>query len=116
MKARPRKIVVDDEPYEWVLRDNSLSANGDRHVTVYSPSKTGQTLYVDPYAWEFDVRPKTVADAIRFALSIGWTPTSVAPPMYLGFRDTQFFRLPEGVRFAHQSPKEQEHAPGCSPR
>ena len=106
MKVRPRKIIVDDEPYEWVLHDNSLSASGDRHVTVYSPSKKGQTLYVDPYAWEFDVRPKTVADAIRFALSIGWTPTSVAPPMYLGFRGTQFFRLPEGIRFAHQNPKE----------
>jgi hypothetical protein len=98
-----RKIVVDEEAYEWVLRDNSLAANGERHVAVYSPSKKGQTLHLDPYAWEFEVRPRTISEAIRFALGIGWTPTSPAPPMYLGFRDDQFFRLPDGMRFAHQS-------------
>jgi len=98
-----RNIVVDGEPYEWVVRDNSLYAKGDRHIAVYSPSTRGQTLYLDPYAWEFEVRPKAVSDAIRFALSIGWTPKSVGPPIYLGFQGDQFFRLPEGTRFAHES-------------
>ena len=100
-----RKIVVDGEPYEWVLRDDSLHGS-DRHIAVYSASTKGQTLYLGPYAWEFEVRPRTVSDAIKFALTIGWTPKTGAPPIYLGFRDDQFFRLPEGVRFAHRTPEE----------
>jgi|RhiMetdeSRZDD1v2_1073273.scaffolds.fasta_scaffold744297_2 hypothetical protein len=106
MRHQPRSIVVDNEPYEWVLRHNSLFVDSDRHIAVYSPSAKGQTLYLDPYAWEFEVRPKTIAEAIRFALSIGWTPKAVAPPLYLGFRGEQFFRLPEGTRFAHENPKD----------
>jgi hypothetical protein len=101
MSHGPRNIVVDNEPYEWVLPKNSLFADGDRHIAVYSPSATGQTLYLDPYAWEFEVRPKTIAAAVRFALGIGWTPNRPAPPLYLGFRNGEFFRMPEGVRFAH---------------
>jgi hypothetical protein len=87
MRHQPRSIVVDNEPYEWVLRHNSLFVDSDRHIAVYSPSAKGQTLYLDPYAWEFEVRPITIAEAIRFALSIGrvlaaprYSKKSVAPP------------------------------------
>jgi hypothetical protein len=42
MHAR-RQIVVDGEPYEWFLRDDSLYGS-ERHIAVYSASAKGQTL------------------------------------------------------------------------
>jgi hypothetical protein len=100
-----RKIVVDGEPYEWCLRDNSIDKREEQHIAVYAAATNRQTLYLDPYVWEFEIRPRTVADAIRFALGIGWTPKSPGPPIYLGFRGEQFFRLPDGVRFGYQLQK-----------
>ncbi|MGC4068433.1 MAG: hypothetical protein QM784_28060 [Polyangiaceae bacterium] len=102
-----RKIVVAGAEYVWKLRTNSLLSGGDRHIVVCAASRKS-CLLVDPYAWELEIRPLTVASAIQFALSHGWDPLRQAPPLTLGFENGSFFVLPEGVRFAHQMRKPQE--------
>lgn len=104
-----RKIVVAGAEYVWKLRTNSLLNEGDRHIVVCAPSRKSHLL-VDPYAWELEIRPATIASAIEFALSHGWEPFRQAPPLILGFENGSFFVLPEGVRFAHQMRKNHEGA------
>lgn len=106
-----RKIVVAGVEYVWKLRTNSLFHGDDRHIVVCVPSRKSHLL-IDPYAWDLEIRPATVASAIQFALSHGWDPLRQSPPLVLGFQNGAFFVLPEGVRFTNQVRRSLEASPG----
>lgn len=98
-----RKIVVHGQTFQWFLKGNSLDSGGDKHISVFA-SRAGQRLLIDPYAWHIEIRPRTVAEAIRFSLSQGWQPNEVRAPMYLSRNDDGFYVLPEGVRYSSEIP------------
>ena len=99
MKKRIRKIVVDGRPFVWVLPGNTIDVE-EVHVSVFA-GKGMQPLCIDPYPWAFTIRPQSVADAIRFALSHGWSPGKPGPPFFISLREGEFVVLPPGVRFLH---------------
>jgi hypothetical protein len=91
MADRLRRIVIDGVPYRWRFDDVLVVIPGDR---------SGPPLYVD-WGWQewVDgpgpdpqfVTPRFVAQAIRFALALGWASTTPGRPMRLGFQGDRFF-------------------------
>ncbi|WP_041598700.1 hypothetical protein [Hahella chejuensis] len=99
-QASIRKIVVEGVAYNWCIRGNCLESRAS-HITVFMAEKSGQVLFIDPYAWGVEVRPKTVRDAIIFGLKNGWNPNEKGRPLYLGFQGDGFMVLPKGVKHTH---------------
>jgi hypothetical protein len=73
-RTHKRKITVNDRGFEWCIRGNDPEMSKGRHITIYLPESQGSALYIDPYAMELEIRPKTVRQAIEFAIKEGWSP------------------------------------------
>ena len=96
-KKHTRKIVVDGETYQWHRSRNSLYVGNDR-ITV--GTVTGKFyLFIDPFPHDFEMRPSTIADAIRWAVTNGWNSVD-GPTRQLTYPDdaTGFVWLPDGAR------------------
>jgi hypothetical protein len=106
VKKSIRKLHVDGEDYLWVLAGNTIDGVRESHIAVFLDTRR-QRLLLDPYSWHFEIRPRTIADAIRFALEEGWKPEESGPPLYLGYCEQGFFFLPEGIEFARQLPEDE---------
>jgi hypothetical protein len=101
--TQKRKIVVNDIKYEWCIRGNHIWKDTD-HITIYKddPSKTGTALYLDPFPWGLEIRPRTIANAIRFALRNNWNPEQKGKPIRIGYVNDDFVLLPEGIKNSHE--------------
>jgi hypothetical protein len=98
-KQCSRRIVVGEETYLWYLKRNDAWKDS-KHIAIrQEAAPTGQLLLLDMYAWAFEIRPRTIRDAIEFALRNGWTPQEKAQPLYIGFDNLQFVRLPPGDQY-----------------
>ena len=74
-KKYTRKIVVDDKAYLWHLNHNAIDTDVLNHITIQQADDRGaDPLYLDPHPWSFQIRPKTIERAIRWALKNGWRP------------------------------------------
>ncbi len=102
MKAS-RTITVSDHDYLWVLTGNSTYGK-EQHIRVYRQGCQNSILYIDPYAWDFEVRPRQIREAILFALQQGWDPEEGGSSFYIGMRDGELIILPDGVQFAYKLP------------
>ncbi|MEM7432522.1 MAG: hypothetical protein AAF351_11385 [Pseudomonadota bacterium] len=100
-KKHTRQISVDNRSYVWHLNQNSLVFR-EAHITIAENGVSGQILYLDPYPWGLEIRPKKVRKAILWAIENGWTPAKKGPPMYLGFQNGEFFILPGEAKFTHE--------------
>jgi hypothetical protein len=94
--VQKRKIVVDNVQYEWCIRGNSIWGPKSK-ITIYEKGVNGATLYIDPIPWEFEIRPKFVMEAIRFATKNDWSSKTNGKPMKLGYIESRFVVLPEGI-------------------
>jgi len=96
-KKGTRKLVVDGVSFRWHYAPHCLLCGTD-FITVGVESK-GYYLYVDPYRWGFEFRPQDVTDAIRWAMSHGWSP-SLGPTRTLAWDDRrqQHEWLADGAR------------------
>jgi hypothetical protein len=96
-KRGTRTIVVDGEPFAWHYDAHCVLCSDD----VVTAGKQGSPhyLFIDPYPWGMEIRPRGVADAIRWARSEGWTAEH-GPTRAVALDDsTQAFRwLAEGQR------------------
>jgi len=70
-KPRKRKIIVDQKEYFWVLNSNSIDGLRDQHIRILRNRNTKSILYIDPYPWHMEIRPKVIESAIKFARSKG---------------------------------------------
>jgi len=100
-KKHTRKITVNNQTYLWHLNQNRIDGS-PTHVTIGIDGKSGQILFLDPYPWSFEIRPRTIQQAITWALEHGWNPIKKSPPLYLGYLDDKFFVLPAGVKFTYE--------------
>ena len=94
---------MDGREFRWVLPRNSLEFS-EVHVSVFADKRT-QALRIDPYPWAFEIRPQSIAAAIRFAVSNGWSPDEPGPAFYVSFSDDKFVVLPPGIDFLHKLPE-----------
>lgn len=92
--TQKRKIVVSEVEYEWCIRGDALYAG---HIAVYKPGINGTAIHLDIIPWGVEIRPRTVAEVIKFSLASNWEPNSNGQPFRVGFINESFVELPEGV-------------------
>ena len=96
-KRGTRRIVVDGEAFVWHYDACCPWCSKD----VFTAGKEGQpfVLFIDPYPWEFELRPANVAAAIRWGRNHGWSAES-GPTRALSFDATKsdFVWLDAGQR------------------
>ena len=97
-----RKIIVDGFEYCWVLNGNTINGFNETHIRVHRIGVSSGVLYIDPYNWHFEIRPKFVEQAILFALSSGWDPIADKQEMYVSYLDEKYIVLPNGIKFGYQ--------------
>lgn len=96
-----RNITVNGISYIWTLKGNRIDVK-DSHIKVHKKGSGKSILYIDPYDWNFEVSPKYVEKAIRFALKNNWEPDKSQKDTYVFMEDSNFILLPEGIEFKHQ--------------
>ena len=79
-KKNRRAIVVDSVQYHWTIGTRDDHRRGT--ATVQSSSGQGAKLIIDPVGL---LTPRSIAEAIRFAISNGWNPLDAGPSHWLGF-------------------------------
>lgn len=88
MKSK-RKIKVDGELYIWALEGNdAYSSNRWIIVTLYGTSHS--RLYIDPYEHDFEIKPSSIAMAIRAARKMGWVPEKNSSEMRIAYSNGTF--------------------------
>jgi len=96
-KKGTRKLVIDGEEYLWHYDAHCPLCSTD----VFTIGQAGKrfVLYIDPYPWEFEMRPASVAKAVRWALNNGWNSAS-GPTRALFWNEAihDFEWLPDGER------------------
>lgn len=97
-----RKIRVLNEIYFWVLDGNTIYGNQENHIRIHSKELTKSILYLDPYNWHFEIKPKTIEFAILFAIDNGWNPKEKGKVMYISMdKEGKLYKLPKGIKFGH---------------
>jgi hypothetical protein len=91
-KTKSRLIEVDGQPYRWTFSDV-----GDAYgITVQSADGVGQKLAVHlPLRHDAPVpvvTPVLVAQAIKFGIGSGWTPTAAGAVIHLSCQRDCFTR------------------------
>jgi len=94
-KKKTHKLVVDDMSFLWHYSGHCPACSN----AVITVGKSGDRyfLYVDPMPWDFEFRPAYIAEAIRWALSQGWSSDS-GPTRAMALDGDCHVWLPEGFR------------------
>jgi len=100
-----RKIVVNKEEFYWTLQGNTIDGAKENHIKIHRNKVTKSILYIDPYDWSFELRPKTIKAGILFALTKGWDPDKAHTGFIISMKKDVFYVLPEGIHFGYQIEK-----------
>ncbi len=87
-----RKIVVLENSYIWTLKNNVID-NENVYIRVFKENYPNSILYIDPYSWYFEIRPKTIMNVIIYALNHGWKPEINNCNLYIGMDKHGFLTL-----------------------
>ncbi|MBX2848361.1 MAG: hypothetical protein KTR16_08575 [Acidiferrobacterales bacterium] len=104
-KRGTRKIVVDDVEYLWHYDAHCIWCSDD----VFTVGQAGRpsVLYIDSFVFGEEIRPKNIAESIKWAVSQGWSPDSSSSMGMSRTHDAkEFYWLPEGVRHRDCDPPE----------
>jgi hypothetical protein len=97
-KRKTRRIVVDGEELLWHGVERCACC-----MQVLTVGKPGApyVLFIDPFVWSMEIRPGSVANAVRWARAAGWSPEH-GPTRAMALDEvTQGFRwLADGQRHA----------------
>ncbi len=98
-KRGTRNIVVDDIEYLWHYDAHCIWCSDD----VFTVGQQGKpfVLYIDSYAFGEEIRPKNIANAIKWAVLNEWNPTT-GPNKSMSYDQDKdkFYWLPDGVKHA----------------
>ncbi len=100
-KKDTRKIVVNGMDFLWHLSGNALD---NKETVITAGTREGKYfLFIDPYPWDFEIKPVNIAAAVQWALNEGWTP-GAGPNRHMAFSaiTQSFVWLPEGKKFLHE--------------
>ena len=81
-KRNRRDIVVDDVAYHWTIGTKDDHRRGT--ATVQHAPGRGARLIIDVVG---TLLPADVANAIRFAIELGWKPAESGQEVWIGFCD-----------------------------
>ncbi len=96
-KKGTRKISVDGVNYLWHYSAHCPWCSDD----VFTIGIAGQpyVLFIDPFPWSFEIKPSSIASAIRWASNNGWTPDKgMTRAMSLDDKIEKFVWLSDGQR------------------
>jgi hypothetical protein len=91
MKSK-RTIIVDGDSYIWTLEGNEVFSS-NRWIIVTLCGTSCSRLYIDPYDHDFEIRPSTIALAIRSAREMGWDPENNNGELRVKHYEGKFKRL-----------------------
>ena len=86
-KSIKREIIVLGKKYYWTLKGNTVHGYKETHIKIHADALTKSILYLDPYKWHFQIRPKTIEQSILFAKNNGWIPEEKGTTTYLSMND-----------------------------
>lgn len=92
-----RKLVIDGVPYLWHYSGRCPLCS--EAVFTVGQSQQAYVLYIDPLPHDFEITPKSIAMAVKWAISQGWS--SADGPTCAMALDTQtqnFIWLPDDSR------------------
>ena len=89
-RSKWRKIHVEGIDYVWFLRKNEIWTPNRQIRIRHAVVDRGQELLLCPYAWELEIRPKSIREVILFALMKGWTPSVPGPALEVFVEDGRF--------------------------
>ena len=101
-KKGTHKITVQGQTYLWHYAAHCPLCSNDV-ITVGQEGKP-HVLYLDPFPWSFEFRPKAIAEALEWALGRGWS-VDKGPTMAMALDDNsgEFVWLGEGERHLEDS-------------
>jgi hypothetical protein len=86
-----RKITVDGKNYIWTLDGNSIYVSG-KCIIVTLENTSYSRLYLDPYAYDFEIRPATIARSIKAAREkFGWNQENNSGEIKLNLENGKTF-------------------------
>lgn len=91
-KSFKRTIVVSGEIYEWILDGNTIY-NSEKWIRIHKGKATKSILFVNPYHWQFEIRPKSIKEAIEFAIGLGWDSEQSTRNLFLDYGEDGFYVL-----------------------
>ncbi|MEO0473626.1 MAG: hypothetical protein AAF206_28705 [Bacteroidota bacterium] len=93
-KTTKRNISVDGRTYTWTLKGNRIDGD-EQMIRVHEGRNTKSILYIDPYPWDFEIRPQAIVGAIRFALKQGWKPQEANHGLAISMEEGAFCVIPK---------------------
>lgn len=96
-----RKIHIGSNVYFWVANQKNLSSYPFElfHIRVHLARATKSLLYIDASSWYFELSPKSVKEAIEFALGAGWNPKVSGTTIYVSANESGYYVLPENKKY-----------------
>ncbi|WP_172561362.1 hypothetical protein [Vibrio parahaemolyticus] len=90
-----RKIHIGESEYVWVANCNDLCLYPFKEmvVRVYLLQNPKSILYIDANAWHFEMSPKHIKDAVKFALLNGWEPATPHTEICLSKNENGYFKV-----------------------
>jgi hypothetical protein len=95
-KKGTRKIIVDGVEYLWHYSAHCPMCSDD--VFTVGIQGNPYVLFIDPFPYNFELKPSCVANAIRWATNNGWTPNKGPTRAMSMDSDSNFIWLSEGER------------------
>lgn len=86
-----RTITIKDKEYYWSLKGHDIYTEG-RWIIIGLKGTTYSQLYINPYAHDFRIEPRSIANAISFARSIGWRPEENSGNIHLSSNNGVSFK------------------------
>ncbi|WHI48030.1 hypothetical protein [Microbulbifer sp. VAAF005] len=96
-----RKLHIGNSIYFWVANQENLflCPYKEFHIRVHLARNTKSLLYIDASSWYFTLSPKSVREAVEFALSSGWEPKAAGKKMYVSINGSGYYTLPPGLKY-----------------
>lgn len=95
-----RRLHIGDKVYYRVVDKSKMDLypSSKMHIRVHQDNGSRSLLYIDVNAWHFEISPKNIKCAIKFALSNDWDPQLADRSMYISMNEDGFYVLPEGIK------------------
>lgn len=91
MKAK-RSIITDGKTYIWSLKGNEIYTP-NRWIVVTLKGTSFSKLFINPYDYDFEIKPSFIRKAILFAREKGWRPEENRGEMRLSYSKGTFIQL-----------------------
>ncbi len=97
-KKGTRKITIDGINYRWHYSAHCPLCSDDVFTIGFECNP--YVLFIDPFPYHFELKPSSVANAVRWATDSRWTPQKGPTKAMSMDRNGHYIWLPERTRHA----------------